>query len=313
MTDAREAVRRKLRVEWLGVRKRAVASGIPVSEVLGGPTVEPVAGKCVTGVILSDLHALDKLSPVPPGFEQSDGTPVAPNSVGRALSDCFARLAREWAEPDVIVVNGDATAGQNPKSKGVGVYSTEPEDQVEAAAQLVEMFRPRKTVVVLGTPYHVEISGHEIEEDLARRLKSVQIGPGRQVAGLKFILEKWGFRAHFAHHVPTSQSEWFLPTPISKEGIRVKLAWRRIGDIDMVARGHNHVSLQVRFSKQVLVACPCWQLATGFMHKRSGEPLVDIGAVRFRIYPKPDEFGERFRVINKTFDIKEARTRVVRI
>jgi len=49
------------------------------------------------------------------------------------------------------------------------------------------------------------------------------------------------------------------------------------------------------------------------MHRRSAEPLVDIGAVRFRITDAPDDMGETFRVQKQLFAIAEANTKRVKL
>ncbi len=266
----------------------------------------------IDGVIVSDLHSGSELSPVMDGLQTMSGRDIPPNSVQRELGAALKSVATEWSEPDVLVVLGDAIDGQNRKQSGVGQWSTEPQDQVNCAELLLRQFNAKKYYVIQGSGYHVSLNGMPAEEILARQLKAERVGTGRYRSAMKFMLEKYGVRCHFAHHVPSSQTEWYLTTPIAKEGIRLELQQSRLGHVDAIFRGHNHYWLYIMFRRQHLISCPCWQLPTPFMHKKSGEPITDIGAVRFRIYDKPDEFGVQLRVQKRLFPISEANTRLVR-
>ena len=180
---------------------------------------------------------------------------------------------------------------------------------MNAAAELLRTYEASKYVVIRGTDYHVNNNGDPVEEDLAKLLAAEKMGSDEYISTLKFILEAGDLRLHFAHHVPTSQTEWFLSTPGAKEGIRLQLQWRKIGHIDALFRGNNHYWWYQRGKSQHIIQCPAWQLPTDFMHRRSGEPLGDIGAVRFRVTDVEDDFGQMFRVQPSIFQITASKTK----
>ena len=267
----------------------------------------------VDGVILADLHSGSRLSPKPEHFQLLSGEPSEPNEIQRGLNRAIEEVVTKWCKPHVLVLVGDALDGQGRRTAGVEQWSTQPLDQVKCAAYWVNRFEAENVYVVRGSGYHVTVNGLPAEEWLAEKeLNNCRpVGTGAFTSGIKFIYSKFGIRLHFAHHVPTSQSEWFLTTPIAKEGIRLRLQMKRLGEIDAIFRAHNHYYAKVEFGRQILVSCPAWQFPTEWLHKRSGEPLTDIGAVRFRIYREPDDFGKRLRIQKLLFEVPEANTREV--
>jgi hypothetical protein len=269
--------------------------------------------KSFTGVVISDLHAGDRLGPLEPHFETLDRETVEPNSVQKALNQAYEETVQAWKNPDVLISLGDAIGGQDRHGGGVSAWSTNILDQIKCAKNLLEKFHARKTYVIRGSGYHVTVgnTGLPAEEILAEQLHAEPIGVGNYRSAIKFMLDKYGVRVHFAHHVPTSQVEWYLTTPIAKEGIRIALQEGRLGKVHAIFRGHNHYYVKVEFWNQILVSCPCWVLPSEWMHKKSGEPVTTIGAVRFRITEEADDFGKQIRVQKRIYPIKEANTRVV--
>jgi hypothetical protein len=198
-----------------------------------------------------------------------------------------------------------------------GNWSSNPIDQLKAASYWINKFEAEKIAVLRGTTAHVLVEELPAEEYLIEHIlpkeKAVAVGAGDYISGIKFILNKWDIRLHFAHHSQTSQSDWFLATPIQKEGIRLRLKMKEIGDVQAVFRGHNHYFAKVEFGSQILVNCPAWQLPTEWLHRKSGEPLTDIGAIRFRIFREPDDMEKRLRIQKMLFKIPEGVTREVRL
>jgi hypothetical protein len=265
------------------------------------------------GVVLSDLHIGSDLSPLPFDFKTKKGLTIEGAPWQQELTGAFLELAKEWYQPDILIVLGDAVDGKQRKKSGVGIWSALLEDQCNASVQLIRAYQAKTHVVLRGSDYHVDNNGDPVEEQLAKDLDAAKAGDGEYRSALKFILEAGDMRLHFAHHVPTSQTEWFLSTPGAKEGIRLQLQWRRLGHIDALFRGHNHYWWYQQGKSQHIIQCPSWQLPTDWMHRRSAEPLVDIGAVRFRITDSPDDMGEAFRVQKQLFTIEEAKTKRLKL
>lgn len=268
----------------------------------------------LTGVIVSDLHTGNLTAPIPPNFTRNDGTPIGQTALQKSLTDNLKGLADDplWHRPDVLISLAEAIDGQNRKSMGVETWSTQPLDQVKAAETILRWFDAKQYYVLQGSGYHVSIDGLPAEEILARSLKAVQLGDGDYLSAIRFILNEFDFKIHFAHHMPTSQSDWYLTTPMAKEGIRIKLKEKHLGGhIDAIVRGHGHQWSAIEFGSQYLIACPTWKVPDAFLFKKSGEPNYDIGAVRFAIFDQPDDFGYKFRFQKKLFDIAEAAPKIV--
>lgn len=218
----------------------------------------------------------------------------------------------KWHRPDILISLAEAIEGQNRKSSGVGSWSTQPLDQLKASEELLRAYDAKLYYVLQGSDYHSSINGLPSEEVLARNLNAVPMGEGDYRSAIRIMLEEFGFRIHLAHHIPTSQSDWYLTTPLAKEGIRVKLKESTIGHIDAIFRGHTHQWVRSEFRSQHLINCPAWKLPDPFLYKKGGEPNYDIGAVRFAIFDEVDDFGERFRVEKHLFKIEAAKPKLSR-
>ncbi len=268
-------------------------------------------------VALADLHCGDKQAPQPEHFQSLSGETLEPNEIRRGLNKALAEITSKWQQPNALVLLGDMVQGQHSKitKNGTGVWSPQIIDQVKAVARLINAFNAERIYVIRGTDGHVNIEGLPVEEYLAANIlpkeKVRAIGTGNYVSAIKIILNKWGIRLHFAHHSQTSQSDWFLATPIQKEGIRLRLKMKEIGDVQGIFRGHNHYYAKVEFGSQILVQVPCWQLPGEWFHRKSGEPIFDIGAIRVRIFKEPDDMEKRMRIQKKLFKIPEGVTREI--
>ena len=228
------------------------------------------------------------------------------NSAQVELTDAFVSLATHpaWHRPDALILGGDAIDGPNKKSSGVGTWSTQVLDQVKAAEELARMFDARFNYVLGGSNYHVKVDGLPLEEILARDLNAVPIGEGEYRSAIRLMLVENDYQIHFAHHIPVSQSDWYLTTPLAKEGIRIKLKEGTLGHVGAIFRAHNHQWIRSEFRSQHLISAPCWKLPDDYLYKKGGEPNVDIGAVRFVLFDEPDDFGEIFRIQKQLFPIK---------
>lgn len=264
--------------------------------------------KQLTAVIISDLHAGAETAPIPEGFTTEKGQPIGQTTGQKELTDAFMSLANDpkWHRPDILISLAEAIEGQNRKESGIGSWTTQPLDQVKAAEALLKMFDAKLYYVLQGSGYHVSIQGLPAEEVLARNLNAFPMGDGDYRSAMRMMIEEFGFRMHFAHHISTSQSDWYLTTPLAKEGIRIKLKERDLGHVDLIVRGHGHQWVQTEFRSQFIIACPAWKVPDPFLFKKGGEPNYDIGAVRFSVFEEPDDFGTQFRYEKRLFKIKSA-------
>jgi hypothetical protein len=249
----------------------------------------------VTLVAVSDLHSGSKSALCTPEIVYSDGPGEDPgshraSSAQLALYECWQTLTKDWAKPDILLCCGDAIEGQARKDSGVGTWSTDLDDQVKCASDLLHEFNPGKVYLIDGTGYHVDAGGKSLERRLGDRLEDefkvpvAKIGDGGARSADEVFLNVRGFTFHASHHISTGTG-WYRTTPLARELIFALLTETQKHRVDIVLRGHVHYFCGVEFSRQRGYTLPCWQMQTRYMRKKSALGMMpDIGAVRFRIY-----------------------------
>ena len=112
-------------------------------------------------VIVSDLHC----------GNAAGLAPFAKNNTQKQLlsrwEDCIAQFG---ARPDILICNGDAVDGLQIKGQGRGDDDWMP-SQIMDAANLLQMWKAKRTIIVAGTGYHVRGGASvDFEEMLANQL-----------------------------------------------------------------------------------------------------------------------------------------------
>jgi hypothetical protein len=250
-------------------------------------------------VVVSDLHSGSRSSVCVPDMKINGGGSFQYSTAQRALYEAFTGLAREWRNPDILEVNGDAIEGQARKESGVPCWSTDLDDQTECAAQLLKEFNAKKTYIVEGTGYHVDAGGKSLEHYLGEKLNAEKIGSNNSFrAADELILNIGNFNFHFAHHIGVGTG-WYKTTPLAREMVFALLTESSkmpMGKkIDCIIRSHVHSFCGVEFTRQRGYITPCWQLQTRYMRKKSPLGMVpDIGMLRFRITNDYIKLDKRF-------------------
>jgi hypothetical protein len=261
--------------------------------------LQPTPHKEITAVIVSDLHCGSRSSICVPDMELSEGGHFRYSAAQRALYEAWQLLAKEWRNPDILEVNGDAIEGQARKESGASCWSTDLDDQVACAAQLLKEFRAKKTYIVEGTGYHVDAGGKSLEHHLGEKLGAEKIGSGHSNrAADELLLTIGNFNFHFAHHIAVGTG-WYKTTPLAREMVFALLTESSkmpLGKkIDVIIRSHVHAFCGVEFTRQRGYITPCWQLQTRYMRKKSALGMVpDIGMLRFRITHDYVKLDKRF-------------------
>lgn len=237
-------------------------------------------------VVLSDVHVGSREAVSPLTFERTDGGTYSANDKQRALFAHWSAVVKAWKNPDILVLNGEPVDGQQPKDKGVGAWTTDWNDQINAAVQLVKMFGAKKIYVTRGSNYHVELGGVSIEEIFGERVGATRNpkGDGNFIFN-ELFLDVEDTKFHFAHHVSGSLSGWmYRSTPPAKEMMLAQLNQSHKWPFDVLVRSHNHYYWFVGSSSKLALLTPAWQLQTWFaMRKTSAGSIPDIGAVRFEV------------------------------
>lgn len=245
-------------------------------------------------VVVSDTHCGSRSAICVPGMELSGGGSYEYTAAQKALYDAWVGLCKEWANPDILIVNGDAIEGQARKESGVPCWSTDLDDQLNCAEQLIKLWGAKKTYIIDGTGYHVDAGGKSLENHLAARVGAVKIGPGTSLSHDELFLNVGGFTFHASHHIQVGTG-WYRTTPVARELVFALLNESHKHKVDVVIRSHVHSYVGVEFTRQRGYTTACWQLQTRYMKKKSALGMVpDIGAMRFRIYPGEIRTDKKF-------------------
>lgn len=234
-------------------------------------------------VVLSDIHVGHRFAVSPFRWIMPDGSIYSANRAQRALLNAWEEVATDWGTPDILLINGEPIDGQQPKDKGVEVWTTNYLEQIKAAVELIGMFNPKKSYVTRGSNYHVSLGGVSIEEIFGEQLGATKVD-GNYVSP-ELFLDVDGVTFNFAHHIPGSVSGWvYRSTPAAKEMLLLHLNASHKWPFDVLVRSHNHYFWAVQSTSKMAVLTPCWQLQTWFNYRKSsGGTVPDIGAVRFLI------------------------------
>ena len=75
--------------------------------------------KEITVIALGDIHAGSRAAVCIPDMPLDGGGSFRHSAAQAALYRCWQELEKEWASPDIMVVNGDAVEGQARKEEAV--------------------------------------------------------------------------------------------------------------------------------------------------------------------------------------------------
>jgi hypothetical protein len=171
----------------------------------------------------------------------------------------------QWADPqpgDVLLLAGDLADGSNPAENGRQTTTTELEDQMHMALDLLEPYRCCTVIGCSGTPYH---RGREV--DLDRLIIERMGGQWYGVLGIveisgtgKTVLFRHG------HGVAINRAR-----KMEKESEEIDAAIGRgeiAHGIDLIVRGHEHKFRHLDLGHRQCVVLPAWK---GFFPYRCAE------------------------------------------
>jgi 3',5'-cyclic AMP phosphodiesterase CpdA len=237
----------------------------------------------ITVVALGDIHAGSKRAIALPEQDLCGGGKFSASEQQLELYGMWRRLTEQWANPDILIVNGDAVEGQARKENGTGNWSNDFDDQLECARQLIAMWHAKKIFITEGTGYHVDAGGKSLEHHLGKLVEAEQT-KDEQYAHEQVFIRAAGKVIHAAHHISVGTG-WYKATPLSRELVFALLNESSIHKVDVVLRSHVHYFCGVEFHRQRGYTLPCWQLTTRYMLKKSAFGMLpSLGAVRFRLY-----------------------------
>ncbi len=109
-------------------------------------------------LVVSDLHVGGAFGLMPPDFVSSTDVTVSLNEAQLYLWECWTHIADSVpAEIDLLIVNGDATEGQNRAEECRMLSEVDPTYQARAAAHALRPLtsRAKRILMTRGSTYHV--------------------------------------------------------------------------------------------------------------------------------------------------------------
>jgi len=201
------------------------------------------------------------------------------------------------AHCDSVILLGDLIEGQNSKEYGTGLITSKVSEQLDA---FIEVAKPlcegRKTGIIEGTSYHVQLSGDPMEKHLCSQLNAEWLGfiVNKQMEPSKLVF-------NMAHGYGGGGTN--VSTAIENEIKEMLIAEAQgsIPHIDVIVRGHLHSSdADVTMRGKRFIRVPCWKAFGDW--KRMGhyygrhQPIIggkvvtvydDYIDVASHIYPTP--------------------------
>jgi len=241
-----------------------------------------------TLLIISDLHVGSRWGLFPRDFQLSTGEVYQLNRGQEYLLECWEHtLAQVPKRFDVLIVNGDAINGPNPRESARDQIEQDPEWQVRAALALLEPVakRARETYLTQGSAYHVGEAAKD-EERLGWMLGAVP-DPAGHYAWDWLLLDIQGVLLDISHHrsVGIRYESSFGEREMQFDRM---IADVKGGSADIIIRAHGHRFLNLNVDGDLFVGLPAWQLQTRYA-RRSRWPnrwlSRLIGGVRVDLYP----------------------------
>ncbi len=214
--------------------------------------------------IISDIHVGSAFAPCPKKFVTSMGTTVVMNRGQKYIYKNMMDIAKRLPYLDLLVVNGDAIDGQQPKQEGLYVIEPDPQFQARAALELLEPFAQKAKAVLVteGSDYHTG-NGATWCEWLARELRSPKDEFGHH-AWARVPLDIDGVTIDISHHI--SKFIQYQSSSAEREmQFNVRLPPELLGGADLIVRSHIHEFLVLKRPRGfghvlTIVVTPGWKL-----------------------------------------------------
>jgi len=248
-------------------------------------TVQILAKSAKTFVIYSDIHVGSKSSVCSESPVLDDGTEYKPNPNQKKMLEAWyhALDSLETKQPDIMVINGEPIDGDNFKSVGDSVWSTDLGDQMNDAEKLISMIPHDKLYLVRGSGYHVTRGATNFEKIFGKKIGSesyTSVNGNRTMTDFEATFKVNGKHLHFTHHIGYSGWWMYRTTPIARELVKMHFNHKVNGfHTDLLVRSHVHYYVEVRFPHTIGLSTPAWKFPDGFMYRRGAPEPPTIGNV----------------------------------
>lgn len=233
-------------------------------------------------LVLSDLHIGSKYSVCSEEPEIDSGGSYRPSynqkKLNKAWFECVDMIHQK---PRALVINGEPIDGDNFKSLGDSVWSTELNDQLNDAEKMLNTIKRDEIIFVRGSGYHVTRGATNFEKTLARKMgarKYRSVMGETTDADYEANVKLNGKMINFTHHIGYSGWWQYRTTAIARELVKMHFQHKDNGfHTDLLVRSHVHYYCEVRFPNTKGFTTPAWKFPDGFMYKRGIPELPTVG------------------------------------
>jgi predicted phosphodiesterase len=216
-------------------------------------------------LLVADLHTGSLFSP----------RSSPDNSIQRATYNKWKEMCKAVGPVDAVILNGDLCDGINYKSRGIGIWTSNIEEQIDEAVNLIQMIDTKKYYGTQGSFYHV---GDNLSSDrLVLKLLNGTFGD-------ELAIKIEDVRFHCMHSVGVSSSAWmYRTTPIAREMLMAELNKEEYGKFKAIIRSHAHYFCYAGFGSSFGMISPCWKGRDEFAKRRTLAFMPHLGYVLFTV------------------------------
>jgi len=238
---------------------------------------------------ISDLHVGSRYAVCPDKFKTPEGQWLIPSHGQVQLNDSFRKFGEKCDElgVDTVLVNGDMLHGQNVQENGIGLATSNLDEQVDMGIDVLRPLvvpknRPKRILYMLsGSGYHKSVRGMNPEKAVFEGIKaecnsgSRWLGP---VCNGTFAPSKKRFNIHHGQSGAFIYREMMM----GREMLFAKWAEGsgKLPRFDAMVRGHWHSWLHIHENDIHAIQLPCWM-------------AFEPSKITLKLYPKmqPDIGG----------------------
>lgn len=245
-------------------------------------------------VIVSDMQCGNVYGLTPPSeFKASHHRKLQEETY-----DAYVAMTKRWAEPDILVHNGDAIDGRQLKQGGAELITPDRTVQCDMAYELLTLWKPKQVYMTYGSPYHVGQDAEDYERLIMQKFKDAKVPA--TIEGHLF-LDVEGLIFDIRHKINTSIIPYGRATALLRE-----LMWALVKEanatgpkVDVLIRSHAHYHVWTEIpGKGGLKYCcitPGLQLARGRFGSRECTGEIHWGAMRLIV--------DKGQIIRKDIDL----------
>ena len=206
--------------------------------------------------MISDLHIGSRYAICPDKFKTAEGQWLIPSSGQVSLNNSFREFGAECdkLKVDTVLVDGDMLHGQNVMENGVGLSTSDMDEQIDMGITVLRpLVKGRKLLMLSGSGYHKSVRGLNPEKCVCDGLSGTWLGP---LANIKFTPSNKVF------NVLHGQSASFIYKEMLAGREILFSKWAegggRLPRVDVIVRGHLHSYMHLHENGVHFILLPCW-------------------------------------------------------